>query len=49
MARYALLPNDEDFVYDFSQPRQIPVADRKSFPPLVGTGGSLAIGDLPGV
>lgn len=44
--RAALLPQDKDYVYDFSQnPGRF--ADRKTFPALVGTGGSLAVGILP--
>ncbi|KAK0736095.1 RmlC-like cupin domain-containing protein [Apiosordaria backusii] len=44
--RANLLPEDKDYVYDFSQnPGQF--ADRKTFPALVGTGGSLAVGTLP--
>ncbi|KAK4195236.1 putative Spherulin [Triangularia verruculosa] len=44
--RAALLPQDKDYVYNFSQnPGRF--ADRKTFPALVGTGGSLAVGILP--
>lgn len=48
--RIALIPNDADFVYDFQNPPSKGAitsgdggrtvrADRKVFPPLVGTGG----------
>ncbi|KAF3398133.1 hypothetical protein F1880_006360 [Penicillium rolfsii] len=45
--RYALLPKDEDFVYDFSKNPALPLADGKSFPALVGTGLSFSLSQLP--
>jgi hypothetical protein len=47
--RYALLPTDEDFVYDFSKNPELPLADGKSFPALVGTGLSFSYSQLPGM
>ncbi|KAF2754342.1 RmlC-like cupin [Pseudovirgaria hyperparasitica] len=44
--RYALLPNDSDFVYDFNTASpQLP--NRKNFPALVGTGVSMATASFP--
>ncbi|KAF6837101.1 hypothetical protein CPLU01_03213 [Colletotrichum plurivorum] len=43
--RYGLLPNDEDFVFDFNK-SQAPFADRKTFPALTGSGGSMAAAAL---
>lgn len=43
--RYRLLPNDEDFVFDFNK-SQAPFADRKTFPALTGSGGSMAAAAL---
>jgi hypothetical protein len=47
--RYALLPKDEDFVFDFSKNAALPLAGRKSFPALVGTGLSFSLSQLPGM
>jgi len=44
--RYALLPKDSDFVFDFSKGG--PFANRKTFPALVGSGGALAVGQMAG-
>ncbi|KAF4459321.1 hypothetical protein FALBO_13923 [Fusarium albosuccineum] len=49
--RFTLLPNDEDFVFDFNQEQKNPgkggqlvAANRKTFPALVGTGSGMALG-----
>lgn len=39
--RYKLLPNDEDFVFNFLESQAL-FADAKSFPALVGTGAAFA-------
>jgi hypothetical protein len=45
--KYALLPKDGDFVFDFNK-AQFPMANRKTFPALVGTGVALAPGTVQG-
>ncbi|KAL2208806.1 RmlC-like cupin [Sarocladium strictum] len=49
--RFKLLPNNEDFIFDFNKPQENPgkggeliAANRKSFPALVGTGAGMAFG-----
>ncbi|RGP79442.1 hypothetical protein FLONG3_2403 [Fusarium longipes] len=49
--RFDLLPNDDDFVFDFNDKQDSPgkggeliAANRKSFPALVGTGSGMAFG-----
>lgn len=42
--RIDLLPADLDFHFDFSVNTNTPVATRKSFPALVGSGASMAVG-----
>ncbi|KFY98607.1 hypothetical protein V498_01366 [Pseudogymnoascus sp. VKM F-4517 (FW-2822)] len=42
--RIDLLPENSDFHFDFSVNTNTPVATRKSFPALVGSGASMAIG-----
>ncbi|KAK6073165.1 hypothetical protein SCUP515_07028 [Seiridium cupressi] len=44
--RYSLLPNDENFVYDFNTTK-FPFSNRESFPALEGTGGGMAVGEIP--
>ncbi|KAK4225060.1 putative spherulin [Podospora fimiseda] len=44
--RYALL-KDQDFIFDFSAPNAPPIADRKSFPALVGTNVAVAVAEVP--
>jgi len=51
--RFALIPNDSDFVFDFNKLQahagtggDLVVANRKFFPPLVGTGAGMAVGFL---
>ncbi|KAL3475853.1 RmlC-like cupin domain-containing protein [Aspergillus californicus] len=44
--RFALIPDDESFVFDFKT-AQIPIATSQNFPPLVGTGISFNMGELP--
>lgn len=51
--RFALLPLDSDFVFDFNQPRgkgglggDTFAANRKTFPALVGAGSSMVLGFL---
>ncbi|KAL4883589.1 RmlC-like cupin domain-containing protein [Aspergillus karnatakaensis] len=44
--RYALLPDDKDFVFDFYNTDN-PIATTANFPPLVGTGISFNVGQLP--
>ncbi|KAL4923010.1 germin family protein [Aspergillus undulatus] len=44
--RYELLPNDEDFVFDFNA-GDVPIATSANFGPLVGTGISFNMGQLP--
>ncbi|KAL2169407.1 hypothetical protein VTG60DRAFT_6036 [Thermothelomyces hinnuleus] len=45
--RYQILPNDEDFVFDFNK-ATFPMANRKTFPALVGTNLALAIAEIEG-
>jgi hypothetical protein len=45
--RYQILPKDENFVFDFNS-APFPMANRKTFPALVGTGISLAIAEIKG-
>lgn len=45
--RYQLLPNNEDFVFDFNTATSL-IADRKNFPALVGTGVAVSIGRTEG-
>ncbi|SPO05479.1 related to spherulin 1A precursor [Cephalotrichum gorgonifer] len=42
--RFALLPDDKDFVFEFGKKGAL--ADRKTFPALVGTGSALATAEL---
>ncbi|OIW28410.1 RmlC-like cupin [Coniochaeta ligniaria NRRL 30616] len=49
--RFALLPDDKQFVFDFNQPQagagkggELVAANRKTFPALVGTGSGMAVG-----
>ncbi|CAK7238184.1 hypothetical protein SEUCBS140593_010410 [Sporothrix eucalyptigena] len=49
--RFALLPDDDQFIFDFNQPQaaagqggELIVANRKTFPALVGTGSGAAVG-----
>lgn len=49
--RFALLPENKQFVFDFNQPQKNPgkggeivAANRKSFPALVSTGSGMAVG-----
>ncbi|KAK3944773.1 Spherulin-1A 1 [Diplogelasinospora grovesii] len=50
--RYLLLPNDTDFMFDFNKTQSssrnaggsLSLANRKTFPALVGTGSSMAVG-----
>ncbi|KAL5041654.1 hypothetical protein BDW71DRAFT_201225 [Aspergillus fruticulosus] len=44
--RYALLPDDSDFVFDFNT-AETPIATSQNFYPLVGTGISFNMGSLP--
>ncbi|KAM5349832.1 hypothetical protein ACJ41O_006337 [Fusarium nematophilum] len=46
--RFKLLPDDKDFVFDFSKgPADVPsVANGVTFPALVGTGASMTVGQL---
>lgn len=51
--RFALLPKNEDFRFDFNTPQANPgrggeiiAANRKTFPALVGTGAGMAVGRL---
>lgn len=53
--RFALLPNDSDFVFDFGNPAlkglggkggDLVAANRKTFPALVSTGAGMAVGFL---
>jgi hypothetical protein len=53
--RFALLPNDKDFVFDFNKKQENPgkggeliAANRKTFPALVGTGSGMAFGRIDG-
>ncbi|RAH43193.1 germin family protein [Aspergillus brunneoviolaceus CBS 621.78] len=50
--RYALLPNDTDFIYDFSATSSnnetaLPIASSQNWPALVGVGLSFSISQLP--
>lgn len=49
--RFALLPDDKQFIFDFNAPQANPgkggelvAANRKTFPALVGTGSGMAVG-----
>jgi hypothetical protein len=51
--RFALLPKDEDFVFDFNKEQENPglggkiiAANRKTFPALVSTSASMAVGTV---
>ncbi|KAL5356416.1 RmlC-like cupin domain-containing protein [Aspergillus floccosus] len=44
--RYQLLAKDEDFVLNFTA-NELPVATSQNFPPLVGTGISFSVSQLP--
>ncbi|KAI9158042.1 Spherulin-1A [Paramyrothecium foliicola] len=44
--RYRLLPNDEDFIFDFKK-SPFPFANRQSFPALVGSGLTLSLTEVP--
>ncbi|KAL4906006.1 hypothetical protein BDW74DRAFT_152439 [Aspergillus multicolor] len=44
--RFALLPNDSDFIFDFNT-AETPIATSQNFHPLVGTGISFNMGSLP--
>lgn len=53
--RYALLPENDDFIFDFNQEQQNPgnggqliAANRKTFPALVGSGAGMAVGRIDG-
>lgn len=46
--RYQLLSKDEDFVFDFNK-NELPLANHKSFPALVGSGASFSLSQLPGM
>lgn len=53
--RFSLLPNDDDFVFDFNQEQadpgnggQLIAANRKTFPALVGTNSGMAFGRVDG-
>ncbi|PYH85832.1 putative spherulin [Aspergillus uvarum CBS 121591] len=49
--RYALLPNDSDFLYDFAASTNnetaLPIASSQNWPALVGVGLSFSISQLP--
>lgn len=45
--RYALLPDDDDWVFDFND-SDTGMANAKSFPPLVGANAAMAFAELPG-
>lgn len=51
--RFALLPNNDDFVFDFNKKQEgagkggmLIAANRKTFPALVGTGSGMAFGTV---
>lgn len=51
--RFALLPDDKQFIFDFNQPQanpgaggEIVAANRKTFPALVSTGAGMAVGRI---
>lgn len=46
VARYNLL-KDSDFIFDWNSPDSAPVADRRSFPALVGTGVAMTVAEVP--
>ncbi|KAF7558974.1 hypothetical protein G7046_g5178 [Stylonectria norvegica] len=53
VARFSLLPDDSDFVFDFNQEQPSPgdggqliAANRATFPALVGTGSGMAFGRI---
>ncbi|KAK4460161.1 RmlC-like cupin domain-containing protein [Cladorrhinum samala] len=47
VARYNLLKDDSDFIFDWNNPNSAPTADRSSFPALVGTGIAMTVAEVP--
>ncbi|RAL14774.1 germin family protein [Aspergillus homomorphus CBS 101889] len=45
--RYQLLPNDSDFVFNFTGSEEVPIASSQNWPALVGVGASFSISQLP--
>ncbi|GLA62094.1 hypothetical protein AtubIFM55763_007312 [Aspergillus tubingensis] len=45
--RYKLLPNDSDFVFNFTGTEQIPVATSQNWPVLVDVGAAISMSQLP--
>ncbi|PYH31658.1 spherulin-1B precursor [Aspergillus neoniger CBS 115656] len=45
--RYKLLPNDSDFVFNFTGTEQIPVATSQNWPALVDVGAAISMSQLP--
>lgn len=46
--RYSILADDKDFVFDLSQNNYQSIANRQTFPAMVGTGTSIAAVQFPG-
>ncbi|PYI02629.1 spherulin [Aspergillus sclerotiicarbonarius CBS 121057] len=45
--RYQLLPNDSDFVFNFADTEDLPVATSQNWPALVGVGAAFSMSQLP--
>ncbi|RAK97289.1 germin family protein [Aspergillus ibericus CBS 121593] len=45
--RYQLLPNDSDFVFNFTNTEDLPVATSQNWPALVGVGAAISMSQLP--
>ncbi|OOF97519.1 hypothetical protein ASPCADRAFT_129201 [Aspergillus carbonarius ITEM 5010] len=45
--RYQLLPNDSDFIFDFTTNKDLPVATSQNWPVLVNVGAAFSISQLP--
>ncbi|PYH90934.1 spherulin [Aspergillus ellipticus CBS 707.79] len=45
--RYQLLPNDSDFVFNFTGTEELPVATSQNWPALVGVGTAFSMSQLP--
>lgn len=46
--RYSILSDDKDFVFDLGQNNFQSIANRQTFPAMVGTGTSIAAATFPG-
>ena len=48
MDRYNILSDDKDFVFDLGQNNGVAIANRKTFPGIVGAGMSFTAAKFPG-